>query len=316
MYKVVSLFSGIGGIDLGFQQAGFEICWANDVSHAACETYRHNFGGDCLIEGNIREINADTIPHADILVAGFPCQSFSKAGAERGFQDSRGQLFFDVIRVAEAIQPKVIFLENVANLVEHDNGRTFQIIYTSLVGLGYIIHYRVMPTHEYANIPQTRRRIYIVATNDMKISRPFCFPEPIPLTMGIEDVIDRRMRQPDIYYFTGDSPFEKKAREIVNDRRYIYRAFHGTISAMHNRKCPTLTASIYKPQEAIMVRDDHGVRRLTLRECLRFQGFPESFYFPKTISIDDAYQQIGNSVSVPVICRIAKAILGSLCNCS
>lgn len=115
MYSVVSLFAGIGGICLGFQQAGFDVIWANEKDHAACLTYRHNFGNDYLVEGDIREIPEESIPHADVLAAGFPCQSFSTAGAGRGFADPRGTLFFEVIRVAKAIQPRIIFLENVEN---------------------------------------------------------------------------------------------------------------------------------------------------------------------------------------------------------
>lgn len=312
MYTVVSLFSGIGGIDLGFKQAGFDIVWANEMDHAACETYRHNFGADCLVEGDIRKIDATTIPQADVLAAGFPCQSFSIGGAERGFNDPRGQLFFEVVRVADAIRPKVIFLENVENLMEHDDGRTFQVIYTSLVELGYILHYRPMPTHEYANIPQTRRRVYMVASRNIGFSRQFCFPEPIPLTVKAMDLIDRSIKQPDIYYFTGNTQFDERVRKTVKEREFIYRTYHGTIKAMHNRKCPTLTASMQKVQNSIMVKDDFGVRRLTLRECLRFQGFPPSFYFPQTTTLEEAYKQVGNSVTVPVVRRVATAILNAL----
>ena len=129
MNSVVSLFAGIGGICLGFKQANFDIIWANEKDHAACLTYRHNFGSEYLAEGDVRKIPEACIPHADILAAGFPCQSFSAAGAGRGFSDPRGTLFFEVIRVAKAIQPRVIFLENVESLMEHHNGRTFQTIY-------------------------------------------------------------------------------------------------------------------------------------------------------------------------------------------
>lgn len=310
--KVVSLFSGIGGIDLGFINAGFDIVWANERDHAACKTYRHNLGSDRLVEGDIRNVDTSMIPCADVLTAGFPCQSFSIGGAKRGFCDPRGQLFFQVIRVAETVKPKIIFLENVENLLEHDEGKSFQAIYTSLAKIGYIVHYRCMPTHEYANIPQTRRRIYIVASDDIQFSQTFKFPEPIPLTTKIGDLLDRKTKQPDLYYFRGESSFEKYIRSTVTSTEFIYRAYHGQIKAMQNRKCPTLTASMYSPQNAVLVKDDYGVRRLTLRECLRFQGFPHKFYFPKSISMEDAYRQIGNSVTVPLIKRIALSIHDSL----
>lgn len=308
MNSVVSLFAGIGGICLGFKQADFDIIWANEKDHAACLTYRHNFGSEYLVEGDVRKIPEACIPHADILAAGFPCQSFSAAGAGRGFSDPRGTLFFEVIRVAKAIQPRVIFLENVENLMEHDNGRTFQIIYSSLAELGYIIRYQAMATHEYANIPQTRRRIYIVAFADLALSDRFRFPEPVPLTSSAIQWINLDERKPDIYYYTEDTPFDKYMRDTITDSGYIYRVFNGSARKLTNSKCPTLTASMSTPRNAAVLKDDFGVRRLTLRESLKFQGFPPEYYFPNTIKIHDAYKQIGNSVSVPVIRRIAEEL--------
>jgi DNA (cytosine-5)-methyltransferase 1 len=306
--SVVSLFAGIGGICLGFKQAGFDIIWANEKDHAACLTYRHNFGSNYLVEGDIRKISEASIPKADVLAAGFPCQSFSIAGAARGFSDPRGTLFFEVIRVASDIRPRVIFLENVENLIEHDNGRSFQIVYTSLVKLGYIIRYQAMATHEYANIPQTRRRVYIVAFDDLEMSECFRFPEKLPLTSGAMTWIEQGKRQPDVYYYSGDTSFDQYIRESITDRRYLYRIFNGTARKLTNSKCPTLTASMCTPRNAAALRDDFGVRRLTLRESLKFQGFPPDFYFPSTIKISDAYKQIGNSVSVPVVRRIAEQL--------
>lgn len=306
--SVVSLFAGIGGICLGFQQARFKILWANEIDHAACLTYRHNLGSDHLVESDIRQISESTIPHSNVLVAGFPCQSFSTAGAGRGFQDSRGILFFEVVRIVSAVQPQAIFLENVENLMEHDNGRTFQTVYASLVELGYIVHYRAMPTHEYSNIPQTRRRIYIVAFRNIFASRHFQFPETVPLTIRAMDWIEYDVKQPDIYYYNNNSSFERHIRQSVTDESCFYRIFNGSITKLQNHKCPTLTASMNTPRNAAVLRDRYGVRRITLREALRFQGFPSGYYFPRTISIQQAYHQIGNSVTVPVVRRIAENI--------
>lgn len=308
MNNVISLFAGIGGICLGFRQAGFNIIWANEKDHAACLTYRHNFGSEYLVEGDIRKVDEKSIPNADILVAGFPCQSFSVAGAGRGFLDTRGTLFFEVIRIAKAISPCVIFLENVENLIEHDNGKTFQVIYASLVQLGYFVRYRAMATHDYANIPQTRRRVYIVAFSNLSVSDCFEFPTPAPLTMSTMNLINRDERKPDIYYYLEENEFDEYVRQEVTDRRYIYRAFNGSVRKLTNSKCPTLTASMCTKRNAAVVRDNYGVRRLTLSECLSFQGFPNGYYFPNTITLVDAYRQIGNSVSVPVVKRIAEEI--------
>lgn len=306
--KAVSLFAGIGGICMGFKQAGFQIVWANEKDPAACRTYRYNFGNDYLVGGDIRKVDKASIPSADILIAGFPCQSFSVGGKAKGFSDPRGQLFFEVINVASALRPPVIFLENVENLMDHDEGHTFQVIYTSLVELGYIVRYCPMATHEYAGIPQTRRRIYIVAFLDYNQNATFHFPEPIPLKATVMQWINPHEQCPDIYYYNDDAEFDQYIRSNVTDTRYLYRVFNGTVRKLTNSKCPTLTASMCSPRNAAVLRDDYGVRRLTLRECLRFQGFPEEYYFPNSITLADAYRQIGNSVSVPVVRRIAEEI--------
>ena len=129
--RVCSLFSGIGGIDLGFQQAGFDIVWANEFDKDAATTYRHNFGSEHLVEKDIRKVDVSEIPDFDVLVAGFPCQPFSIMGFRKGFNDPRGNLFFEIARIAEAKKPKVIFLENVANLLEHDDGKSFLTVYNA-----------------------------------------------------------------------------------------------------------------------------------------------------------------------------------------
>ena len=311
-FEVVSMIAGSGGICQGFCQAGFQICWANEKDPAACRTYRHNLASAHLVEGDIRQISTSVIPKAPILAAGFPCQAFSIGGTQRGFADPRGTLFFEVLRVIDSVHPQIVFLENVENLMEHDHGRTFQVIYTSLAERGYVIHYRAMATHEYANIPQTRRRIYIVATNNWQFSQRFSFPKPIPLTSTAISWIHQNVKQPDIYYYNHDTPFERYVRGTVTDYHYLYRIFNGTIRKQTNHKCPTLTASMCTPRNAALLRDHYGVRRLTLKESLAFQGFPENFYFPKTITLENAYKQIGNSVSIPVIKRIAENIKTAL----
>ena len=161
--RVCSLFSGIGGIDLGFMQAGFEIVWANEFDKDAAHTYRHNFGNAHLVEKDIRQIDAHTIPDFDVLVAGFPCQPFSILGRQKGFKDPRGNLFFEIAKIVEAKRPQVVFLENVSNLIQHDDGKTFLAIYNALVPYGYTFKYRVMDAIDYGNVPQHRTRIFIVA---------------------------------------------------------------------------------------------------------------------------------------------------------
>lgn len=164
--RVASMFSGIGGIDLGFQQAGFDIVWANEFDKDAAITYRLNFGDGHLIESDIRGIDISTIPDFDVLVAGFPCQPFSKMGFQKGFNDPRGNLFFQIVRIAKAKRPSIIFLENVANLLEHDAGKSFLTVYNALAQYGYGFRYKVMDAMEYGNVPQQRTRIFIVGFLD------------------------------------------------------------------------------------------------------------------------------------------------------
>ena len=163
---VVSLFSGIGGIDRGFLQAGFEIVWANEMDHFACVTYRNNFNGNVLSEADIATIDARKIPKCDVLVAGFPCQSFSVMGYQRGFKDPRGNLFFEIARIVYILKPKVILLENVKNLIYQDNGKTFITIFNTLAELGYEVKYSIQNACTHGNIPQERSRTFIAAFSD------------------------------------------------------------------------------------------------------------------------------------------------------
>jgi len=308
MPTVCSLFSGIGGIDLGFQQAGFDIVWANEIDSAACKTYRYNFENAPLVEGDIHKISAESIPAFDVLTAGFPCQPFSIAGLQKGFKDRDGNHFFEITRIIDAKRPKVVFLENVPNLMEHDNGKTFLVIYNGLAQFGYSVYYRVLASNEYGNLPQIRKRIYIVAIRDDIADRLFTYPEPLPLTLQSGDIIKRSEKQHEIYYYTEPEMYRYLASHM-NDRKAIYRLTDTEVRWTKNMMCPTLTANMGTHKDRVhVVWDDFGIRKLTLRECLDFQGFPREFYFPNSITINDAYKQIGNTVSVSVIKRIAKQI--------
>ena len=303
------MFAGIGGICMGFRQAGFDMIWANEIDFAACKTYRYNFGCDWLKEGDIRKMSPHEIPDIDVLTAGFPCQPFSIAGAQKGFDDPRGNLFFEIARIIDIKRPRVVFLENVSNLVEHDNGRTFLVIYNSLVQFGYVVRYHVMGAHEYGNLPQPRNRIFIVAFLEYQACDCFEYPDTIALTVEINDIINRHEQKHGIYYYKDDSQIVKKYSKRIFDRRYIYRISDRGLIRVKNNLCPTLTANMGTyPDRVPIVNDDFGIRKLTLRECLDFQGFVQDFKFPKNITLNDAYKQIGNSVCVPVVRRIAQQI--------
>ena len=307
--KVGSLFSGIGGIDIAFQQAGYKVAWAIEKDAACCRTYRHNFRDVDLIETDIRNVDPCTLERVDIITAGFPCQPFSIAGKQRGFDDERGHLFYEVGRFIKTHRPRFVFLENVPNLMEHDEGKTFLVVHDVLADLNYSIRYRVLRASEYGGVPQIRDRIYIVAFRDQGDCDRFEFPSKMELEVTIEDVLNRKQKKHDIYYYSTEDPFYKKASKIVTRHDSIYRVYHDSIKVTQNHMCPTMTASmgISKNQVPLIV-DDFGLRKLTLQECLNFQGFPKEYHFPSNITIDDAYKQVGNSVCVPVVRRIAEQI--------
>lgn len=308
MPSICSLFSGIGGIDLGFIQAGFDVAWANEMDAAACKTYRHNFKHLNLVEGDIKKIPANEIPDFDVLTAGFPCQPFSIAGLQKGFKDRDGNLFFEITRIIDTKRPKVVFLENVPNLIEHDDGKTFLVIYNGLAQFGYAVYYRVLASNDYGNLPQIRKRIYIVAVREDIADRVYQYPEPVELTLKSDDIINRSVRQHDIYYYTEGKMYDRLIAHM-KDRKAIYRITDTEVRWTKNQMCPTLTANMGTHKDRVhVVWDNYGIRKMTLREGLDFQGFPKDFYFPKTITIEDAYKQIGNTVSVPVIRRLAESI--------
>ena len=306
--RVASMFSGIGGIDLAFIQAGFDIVWANEFDKDAAKTYRHNFGNNHLVESDIRSIDPLQIPDFDVLVAGFPCQPFSKMGFQKGFKDPRGNLFFEIARVAEIKRPQVIFLENVANLLEHDEGKTFLTIYNALVPIGYQFKYQVMDAMEYGNIPQQRTRIFIVAFLDNNACDRFSFPQKIKLTTNMNDYLVRHVEHDRCYYYDDSSVYYNDLKRIVTDKKALYKIYDSGISRKKHYFCPALTANMGTyPDRVPIILDDFGIRKITPYECLALQGFPKEYRFPK-ISLESAYKQCGNSVVVPVIRRIAENI--------
>ena len=308
--KICSLFSGIGGIDLGFLQAGFEIVWANEIDRCAVDTYRYNLGDKSIVMGDIKNIEANDIPDFDVLAAGFPCQSFSTAGKQRGFDDSRGNLFFQVVRVVADKKPKVVFLENVENLIEHDDGKSFLTIYNALAPLGYSFKYKVLEPYQYGNVPQKRARVFIVGFSDDEWCSRFSFPEQIELTTNLKTLFDRRVKHSDCYYYESTSPYYEELKQLVVRKDCVYRIYDFGVSKKAYPICPTLTAYMEacRHERVPIILDNYGIRRLTPYECLKLQGFPDDYKFAPGTPMRKAYKQVGNSVCVPVIRRIAEQI--------
>lgn len=309
-FTVASMFAGIGGIDLAFEQAGFKTIWANEIDKYACRTYRLNFGCEYLIEGDIQKISPDTIPSFDVLVAGFPCQAFSSVGLLKGFEDPRGNLFFETARVIAAKRPSVVFLENVANLIKHDSGRTFKMIYNTMTELGYFVTYKIMNASDYG-IPQQRNRIYIVASTKENLVKNFTFPQKRPLTKDAFECFDKE-EQPASYYMDKHKKWDEMMA-YMDDRHRIYRFTDWGLSRGRDGICPTLLAAMGSPYERIpFFYDAFSVRKITQREAARLQGFPETFVFPIERTPKQVYKQIGNSVCVPIVKEIADSILISM----
>lgn len=314
-FRVVSLFAGIGGICMGFNSLGCKVIWANDFDPYAKVTYQLNFPETEFNSKSITEVLATEIPDHDILTAGFPCQAFSIAGYRNGFNDYRGNLFFEIERILNEHKnsPKAILLENVKNLKTHDNGRTFSEISNRLLKAGFYITTDVLNTAEYGNIPQNRERIYIVGFRDKAVLEKFQFPKPLKLTKPINSIIDFHKKQPDFFYYNESSPYYQMLKNNINTDQTVYQIRRIYVRENKSNLCPTLTANMGTGGHNVpIIRDQFGIRKLTPRECFLFQGFPKSYKFPENLARSHLYKQAGNSVSVPVIRRIAKNMIQAL----
>jgi len=303
---------------LGYKSAGALVVWANESDPHACKTYRFNFGGaPFLVEGDIRAVDAESVPNIDILTAGFPCQAFSIAGHRNGFDDERGTLFYEIMRIIRAKKPRAVFLENVKNLKTHDSGRTFSIICSLLTAEGYEVADKVLNSAEYGGLPQNRERIYIVAfrKDDNGLCSEmahFKFPKPVALTISPMDIIDRHTKVMDRYYYKPDGRYFAELNVALKNPDSVYQWRRVYLRENKRGVCPTLTANMGMGGHNVpIVSDDFGIRKLTPDECLRFQGFPETFRFPE-LADSHKYKQVGNSVSVPVVARIAQCIVEAI----
>ncbi len=300
---VAGLFAGIGGIELGFKKAGFEILWANEIDKNACKTYRLNYQ-HTLYECDIKELNEKEVEKVDVLTAGFPCQAFSIAGYQKGFDDDRGNVYFEILRFIDAIEPQVVFLENVKNLKGHDKGNTYKVIKKSLEDRGYYIKDKVINSSDY--LPQNRERIYIVAFKNKKAFDSFDFPKPKKVIQTIHDIIEPTAEDRFYYY---NSKYYKQLKEEMKNRDTIYQWRRVYVRENKSNLCPTLTANMGTGGHNVpLIIDSKDIRKLTPDECAKFQGFDE-IIFPTDLAISHRYKQIGNSVTVPVIEAIAKEIL-------
>lgn len=298
LFSFIDLFAGIGGIRIGFEVNGGECVFTSEWDPHAQKTYQENFKE--VPYGDITKISPEDIPSFDVLLAGFPCQPFSQAGLKRGFEDTRGTLFFDIARIIEFHKPKVVFLENVRNLAGHDKGNTLKVILTTLENFGYKVHHKILNAKDFG-LPQNRARIYIIGFLD---EVDFIFPEPPKTKTRLGDILDKNV---DNKYTISDKLWEGHQRR-KEEHKLKGNGFGYSLFDENSEYTSTLSARYYKDGSEILIKQaGKNPRKLTPREASRLQGFPENYIIP--VSDNQAYKQFGNSVAVPVIKLLAESIL-------
>lgn len=316
--KFIDLFSGIGGFRIGFEKNGFTCVYSNEIDEHASKMYELNFGDNPL--GDITQVDIKNIPDFDVLCAGFPCQAFSICGKQKGFEDTRGTLFFDVCRILKAKKPKVFILENVQHLLNHDKKRTFKIMKEKLEEIGYTVSYKVLNARDFG-VPQNRERIIIIGSaygeifdfeklectriDSMKdfldVNGDFEYLSPVDYTIIENPKVQSKSGLKFIGYRNkkirtiGVRPGTEHLSRVHKQPNRIY-----SINGTH----PTLAAQELSGRYYIY--DGKNVRKLTINECYRFMGFPDDF--KKIGTSAQLYYRIGNSVCVNMISEVAKQI--------
>jgi DNA (cytosine-5)-methyltransferase 1 len=317
-YSFIDLFAGIGGFHYALSSFGADCVFASEIDEKASHTY--NINHKIAPSGDITNINEADIPNHDILCAGFPCQAFSISGKQKGFEDTRGTLFFDIARIVDHHKPKVLFLENVKNFIKHDGGNTLKTVVNVIVKMGYNVYYEVLNTSNFG-LPQNRERVYIVAFRNDVDNSTFHFPSFIMKSKLIDILEDnpkngKIIKREDISIdkdyipqtnMFGESEIPNKPIQIgkVNKGGQGERIYHPLGHA--------ITLSAYgggAGSKTGLYKIEDVIRKLSPRECARLQGFPESFIYPSSIS--EAHKQFGNSVSINVLQYITQEIINVL----
>ena len=308
-YNTISLFSGIGGFDLGFEYAGFNVIWANDFDKYACQTYRENVSKN-IVCGDIR-VEKENIPNHDVLIGGFPCQPFSTLGKLQGFDDEegRGTLFFEIKDIIKKHKTKVVVLENVKNIINHDKGKTFKRIIHELESLGYVCFHHVFNSADYG-VPQRRNRCYIVAFLGEYFNTPeFIFPNKQPLNVTTQDLLDDNVGEK---YF-----LSKKIYPTIMGHGTKNYIVNPTIDLPISKTLTATMAKMHRASQDNYVTDEQNfrkycngnkvsIRKLTPNECRKLQGFPSDW--KQVVSDCQAYKQFGNAVTVNVSYALATTL--------
>lgn len=306
--KMIDLFAGTGAFSLAFKNTGkVNVVFANDMVESSEKIYNLNFEDHKLVLGNLNDINNDDIPPHDILTGGFPCQPFSIAGYQKGFDDKRSNVFWKILSIIDKHNPECVILENVKNLLSHDNCNTFKTIKNELEKRKYFIKYKVLNTAEITGIPQNRERIYIVCLKSEKIYDNFSLDFDKVPKKSIKDFLEKDVDKK--YYYTEKSKIYKMLNETVKSEDTVYQYRRVYVRENKNNECPTLTANMGSGGHNVpIIKDAIGIRKLTPRECFNLQGFPQLYNLPN-LSDCHLYKLAGNAVSLPVVELIAKKLI-------
>jgi DNA (cytosine-5)-methyltransferase 1 len=327
---LIGLFAGVGGIEMGFERAGFQTLLANEIDEYAAQTYQKNHKHPLLVEdirtltkakvANALNLKLNSVPKVTVLAGGFPCQPFSVAGYRKGFDDDRGNVYWDIHRLVRELKPEVVFLENVKNLRGHDNGKTFSTIIGSLqneiadpsgvkIGHKYFVASKVLNAKDFG-VPQNRERIFIVAFRDKATFERFSFPEARTVRQepALARFIDFTTKQDAKYYYDDKRPFFEQLEAGVKDSNTVYQWRRQYVRENKSGMCPTLTANMGMGGHNVpIVKTKHGIRKLTPQECFGLMGM-SNLKLPEGMSESRLYKQAGNAVVVPVIEAVAKRI--------
>lgn len=308
--KLVSLFSGAGGLDLGFKQAGFELLWANDFDADAVATYKHNIGNECVL-GDIKNIHSNDIPNADVMIGGFPCQGFSMANTKRNALDERNSLYLEYVRILKDKKPKIFIAENVKGILSLEKGEVLKAIIQDFENVGYQVQYKLLNSADYG-VPQTRMRVIIVGIrNDLNIN--FEFPKPTHSKNPQKDNLLPWVSVKQALEHLPD-PDGLLANTVPNNEYSQYkvtaRNFTGHRTTNPDLPSPTILARGNGGGGVVAIPHYNGLRRMTVRESACIQSFPDDFEFKGTRG--SGYRQVGNAVPVKLANVIAEQVFKSL----
>ncbi len=307
--RILDLFAGTGAFSLAFHSSSnnkvkYRTVMANDYEKASETIYKENFPKENFVLGDINTIDVSSIPVHDILCGGFPCQPFSIAGHQEGFNDERSNVFWKILEILKQHKPGIIILENVKNLTTHDNKNTYRTITTKLEELGYKLRAKVLDTSRITNVPQHRERIYIVGFLDEEHYNRFSMDFPDVEVNKISTLLEKTEIDEKYYYTDRFVVYNTVSEGVTKDisQNVLYQLRRQYVRENKSNLCPTMTANMGGGGHNVpLLRDAIGIRKLTPRECFNLQGFPPDYKLPDTLSDSALYKLAGNAVSVPVV---------------